>query len=65
MYVRGLKRSPLAAPAPPDPTLTDAIQFVLAVKNEFAREPGKYEEFLGILREARRSVPIDGSLLAR
>ncbi|PUZ50664.1 hypothetical protein GQ55_6G076600 [Panicum hallii var. hallii] len=43
-------RSPAAAAqAPPD--LGDAIQFVLAVKREFAGKPGKYEEFLAVLHE--------------
>jgi hypothetical protein len=48
-------RSPAAAAqAPPD--LGDTIQFVLAVKREFAGEPGKYEEFLAVKHEYPRSV---------
>jgi hypothetical protein len=40
--------------------LHDAIQFVLAVRREFAGEPpgNKYEQFLAVLREYDRSVRV-------
>jgi len=48
---------PVAVPAArAQPDLSDAIQLVLAVKREFAGVPGKYEEFLAVLQEHRRSV---------
>ena len=48
---------PVAVPAArAQPDLGDAIQLVLAVKREFAGVPGKYEEFLAVLQEHRRSV---------
>lgn len=42
-------------------TMDDALQFVTAVKREV--EPGKYLEFLTVVLQSRRSVPIDNLLV--